>query len=209
MAKLILIRHGKSTWNAKGLWTGWTDVPLAQEGYTEARACARVLGDIQIDKVYLSTLKRAIQTYDEIKRQLNLNIPEVQDKALNERSYGIYTGKNKWEIKREFGEKKFQKLRRSWNYPIPQGETMKDVYNRVVPYYKKFILPNLINGKNVLIVAHGNSLRALAKYLDKLTNKQLSTLEIGIGEVLVYEIDKTGHNTFKQTRLENPNKGKT
>src|SRR5581483_9927569 len=115
---------------------------------------------------------RAQQTLSEIKKVLNIiNVPSSASGNLNERNYGVFTGKNKWEIQKEVGEENFKKIRRSWDSPIPNGETLKDVYNRVVPYYEEQILPLLTAGKNVLVCAHGNSIRALIKYLDKIPDE--------------------------------------
>ncbi|MBI3069894.1 MAG: 2,3-bisphosphoglycerate-dependent phosphoglycerate mutase [Candidatus Levybacteria bacterium] len=110
--------------------------------------------------------------------------------SLNERDYGEFTGKNKWQIKEEVGDEEFLKIRRGFDHPIPGGETLKDVFSRVVPYYQAQILPYLKNGKNVLIVAHGNSLRALVKYLENISDADISGLEIETGEILIYEIDQ-------------------
>lgn len=209
MSKLILVRHGKSDWNAKGLWTGWQDPPLINEGREDARRSAQYLKNFKIDQAFSSPLKRVTETLDIILQELKLtSLPITQDKALNERDYGIYTGKNKWQIKEEVGEEEFQKIRRGWDHPIPEGETMEVVYNRVVPFYQNSILSLLKSGQNVLVVSSGNALRALVKYLDNLDNHQLADLEFGIGEVYVYEIDGDGKVTSKEILSENPNRGK-
>lgn len=209
MAKLVLVRHSKSTWNALGLWTGWTNIGLAPEGKKDARAVARVVRNITFDLAYCSELKRARETLEIIKRELALRkLPTVWNKALNERHYGIYTGKNKWQIKEEVGDAVFKKLRRGWNYPTPKGETLKDVYERIVPYYKKNILSDLKAGKNVLVVAHGNSLRALVKFLEELNVQQVADLEFGLSEAYVYDVNLRGKITAKEIRGENKNRGK-
>lgn len=189
MANLILVRHGESEWNQRGIWTGLTDIGLSPKGIEESRNAGENLMGFPIDLAYTSPLKRAKQTLGEIKTILNLDIPTFESAALNERDYGIYTGKNKWEIQKEVGNEKFKQLRRGWDSPIPEGETLKDVYNRVVPYYKTEILPKLKKGKNVLIVAHGNSLRALVKYLESISDKDVENLEIATGEIYTYKID--------------------
>ena len=119
---------------------------------------------------------------------------------MDERDYGIYTGQNKWEIKKEIGEEQFQKLRRGWNTGIPKGETLEDVYDRVVPYYKTQILPDLEAHKNVLVVAHGNSLRALVKYLDNISNEDIEKLEIATGEIYIYSVDDQAVIASKQIK---------
>jgi 2,3-bisphosphoglycerate-dependent phosphoglycerate mutase len=200
MAHLILIRHGKSDWNLKGLWTGWTDISLASEGREEARKTAALLPQIKIDAVYTSTLKRAQETWEEIRNQLNLTgIPVTSASELNERNYGDFTGKDKWKVKEEIGEEEFQKIRRSWDYPVPNGESLKDVYNRVIPYYETHIVPELKNGKNILIAAHGNSLRALTKYLEHISDEDIPKLELPTGTAFVYTLDENGQLQKKES----------
>ncbi|MBI2028589.1 MAG: 2,3-diphosphoglycerate-dependent phosphoglycerate mutase [Candidatus Levybacteria bacterium] len=200
MANLILVRHGESLWNAKGVWTGLTDISLSEKGRQEARLAGKSLENIKIDLAFTSVLKRAKETLDEIRKVLNLNtLSSIEDEALNERDYGYLTGKNKWEIQKEVGKSEFQKIRRGWNMPIKNGESLKDVYNRVVPYYQNKILPKLKAGKNVLVVAHGNSLRALVKYLENISDKDVEKLEIATGEIYIYEIDATGEIVSKKT----------
>lgn len=198
MTDLILIRHGESKWNAKGLWTGWTDIGLSEKGEKQARLVGEKLKGFQIDVAFTSTLIRAKQTLEEIKNVLGIDVPTIESKALNERDYGIYTGRNKWEIKKTVGEKQFQKIRRGWNTEIKNGESLKDVFERTIPYYQTEILPKLISGKNVLIVAHGNSLRALTKYLENISNGDISKLEIAVGEVDIFELDSNGNVTSKK-----------
>lgn len=201
MAYLVLVRHGESEWNAKSLWTGWTDVELTERGREQARSEASLLGNMKFDICYTSTLKRAKQTWDEIRAEINAkDIPTIEDKALNERDYGDLTGKNKWKIKEEYGEELFQKWRRSWDERPPKGESLRDVYERVVPYYQAKILPEIKNGRNVIVVAHGNSLRALIKYLENIPETEIAQLEIGLSEAYVYEIDKDGKIVGKEVR---------
>lgn len=206
MSYLILVRHGESEWNAKGLWTGWQDIPLSEKGREEARSAGekinaflRKVKNLPIDLIYNSSLLRTKQTTDEIKKVLNkTDISTLESEALNERNYGDYMGKNKWDVKKEVGDEEFQKIRRSYDYPTPNGESLKQVYNRVVPYFEKEILPRLCEGKNILISAHGNSLRALVKYLDKISDDGISKLEIPTGEVYVYEIGQDGQIVNKE-----------
>lgn len=200
MAHLILVRHTESVWNKKGIWTGLTDIKLSSNGIEEAKKVANKLKNVKIDIAYTSVLTRAKQTLDEIKNVLGLSyLRTFENKALNERDYGELTGKNKWEIKKQYGEEKFQHIRRGWNYPIPKGETLKDVYKRVVPYYKLEILPKLKTGKNIIIVAHGNSLRALVKYLENISDEDISKLELATGEIYVYKIDNHGNILLKNS----------
>ena len=209
MAQLILVRHGISEWNKKGWWTGWKDPDLAKEGYEEAKKAGQKLRDIGIDKAYTADLKRTIQTLEEIKKVLRIqDIPTVVDWHLRERNYGDLAGKNKWDLKKQYGEEQFMKWRRGWDEPIPNGETLKDVYERLIPYYKKIIVPDLLSGKNVIISASGNSLRALVKYIENISENDISKLEIGLGEVYVYKIDKEGKVVSKDIRAVNPKRGK-
>lgn len=204
MSYLVLVRHGRSEYNDKGLWTGFTDVALNDEGRSEAHRTSEAVKDIQFDHAFTSLLKRAQETLDIILKDLGEDsIPVEKNLALNERDYGDYTGKNKWEVKEQIGEEEFQKLRRSFDYPVPNGESLKMVYERVVPYYQENILPLLKEGKNVLVAAHGNSLRALVKYLENLSDEEISQLEIRTGEAYVYQIDAEGKITSKEIRAEN------
>ncbi len=209
MSYLVLVRHGRSVWNELGLWTGCTDVDLHDDGRADAKNMAKYLQDIKFDSVFTSKLKRAKETAELILSELNVADLKInEDAALNERDYGIHTGKNKWEVKEEVGEEQFQNIRRGWDCPVPEGETLKDVYNRTVPYFVEHIIPLLKQGKNILIAAHGNSLRALTKYLCALTEEAVCNLEFGIGEVHVYEFDSEGKVLNYEIRGENPNKGK-
>ena len=192
MAKLILVRHGQSEWNLLGKWTGHTDVALTEQGDIEARRAGAAIQGIPIAVAYSSPLKRARQTFDAICKELLLTLPVVEHPALLERHYGIFTGKNKWEIKQQIGDEAFMAIRRGWDAPIEGGESLKQVHQRVLPYYLDTILPHIKAGKNTLVVAHGNSLRSLAKYLENISDEDISHFEIGIGEVLCYDLDSQG-----------------
>ena len=208
MSYLVLVRHGLSEYNKLGIWAGWEDPELAPEGVEQAQKTGQELSDIHFDFAYSSDLKRATHTLDVIKTQINQEVPTTIDKALRERNYGDYTHKNKWQVKEEVGEEEFQKLRRSWDYPPPNGESLKMVYDRIVPYYESAILPKLKTGKNVLVSSSGNALRALVKHLENIPDDQVMNLEIGTGEAYVYQIDENGKILSKEIRGENPNKGK-
>lgn len=201
MAYLVLVRHGQSEWNALGLWTGWQDVSLTEQGKEEARKAADGLRDISLHKAYTSNLKRAQQTLEELKQAMqHAELETVQSEKLNERHYGEYTGKNKWEVKEQIGEEEFTKLRRTWDHPVPGGETLKDVHDRAVPFYEQHILQDLKAGKNVIIAAHGNTLRALMKHLENVPEDKIHEVEIGTGEVVAYEIDEDGSVLGKEIR---------
>jgi 2,3-bisphosphoglycerate-dependent phosphoglycerate mutase len=201
MAKLFLVRHGKSEWNKLGLWTGWTDVGLDEDGVKEALLAGQALKDEHIDAVYTSELKRTHETFAHLKEAAGKgHLTHTPHKALNERHYGVYTGKNKWQIKEEVGEETFQSMRRGWDVPIPEGETLKDVHARVMPYYEENIKKDLLAGKNVLVVAHGNTLRALAKHLENLSEVDIAEVEFETGAVHLYHLDEEGKVTHKETK---------
>ena|SRR3989344_2605166 len=208
MSHLILVRHGLSEYNKQGLWAGWLDVELAREGYEEAIGAGKTIQDFTFDKAFVADLKRCTETLTEIKKQIGQEALETEvTPALRERNYGDLAGKNKWRIKEEYGDEQFMKWRRGWDVAIPGGESLKDVYNRLVPYYSEHIAPLLKEGKTVLISASGNSLRALVKYLEQIPDDEISQLEIGTGEVLVYELNDDGSIKSKETRSTNPKKG--
>lgn len=209
MAHLVLVRHGLSEYNKQGLWAGWDDPPLTPEGIEEAKRAGESLADIHFDYGYTNMLDRCAKTLEEIKKVLNLsNLSTIQDKALNERDYGDFTAKNKWQVKKQIGEEEFNKLRRSWDYPIPNGESLKQVYEREIPYFKTEILPKLKNNKNIIIVSSGNSLRALVKYLENISEQDIVKLEIRTGEAYVYKVDENEKIISKEIRSTNPNLGK-
>jgi 2,3-bisphosphoglycerate-dependent phosphoglycerate mutase len=208
VAYLVLVRHGLSDYNNKGLWTGWDNPPLAKEGYLQAQKTAEELRDIHFDYAYSSDQIRSVETVQEILKTIGQNLLITQSKNIRERNYGTYTKKNKWEVKKELGEDEFQKLRRGWDYPIPEGESLKQVYEREIPYFDSEILPKLKEGKNVLIGSSGNALRALAKYIEKIPDKNVSDLEIGTGEAYVYHINSEGKIVNKEIRGKNPLAGK-
>ena len=206
---LALVRHGESLWNALGQWTGWTDIDLSDNGREEARKAAHVLKEISFHVAHTSDLRRAQETLEIILKELRLEIPVKKHHAIKERNYGSLTGKNKWKIKEEYGEEQFMLWRRSWDHPVPEGESLKDVHSRVVPYYKKRILPDLKKGKHVLVAAHGNSIRALVKHLENISDTDIPHLEIGTGEVYLYHFESvSGTIIKKEIRSTNPKRGK-
>lgn len=204
MAYLVLARHGQSKWNALGKWTGFVDVGLSQEGEEEAKRTAGLIKDITFDRAYTSDLKRSQQTLDIILEKLHLKgIPIIVAPEIKERNYGDLTGLNKWEFKKKYGEKEFLKFRRSWDVRPPNGESLEDTYNRAVPYFERNILQDVKEGKNVLVSAHGNSLRAIVKYLDHLSNDAVTQLEIPFDQPYVYEIENSGKILKKEIRSAN------
>jgi 2,3-bisphosphoglycerate-dependent phosphoglycerate mutase len=193
MPELILLRHGQSQWNLENRFTGWVDVPLSPKGEEEARAAGEKLRGRTIDKLYTSTLQRAIRTADLALDAAGITVADVErDAALNERMYGDLQGLNKAEAAKQFGDEQVHIWRRSFDVPPPGGESLKDTAARVLPYWESRILPDLRAGKNVLVAAHGNSLRALVMHLDGLTREQVLALEIPTGAPLAYDMGPDG-----------------
>lgn len=203
MSFLVLVRHGQSEWNKLGLWTGHTDIELSDEGKQQAREAAEFVKDITFHKAYLSELTRTHQTLEHLFHGLEQDhaaLEKSKHAELNERHYGIHTGKNKWEVQKEIGDAEFISLRRTWDHPIPDGETLKAVHDRVVPFYEQYILADLKQGKNVIISSHGNTLRALMKYLDQVHEDDVEKIEIGVAGLVVYDVDETGKIKHKDVR---------
>lgn len=191
MAELILIRHGQSEWNLQNRFTGWKDVDLTDLGIQEAHGAAAKIEKDHIDVAFTSELKRAQHTLAIVLQDDQLeSIPVHKNLALNERSYGSLEGLNKAETAEKYGAEQVHIWRRSYDVQPPNGESLKDTYNRVMPYFKNEILPQLLAGKNVLVVAHGNSLRSLMMYLEKLTPEQILSKELATGVPVVYNIDR-------------------
>jgi len=189
MSKLICVRHGQSLWNKENKFTGWVDVDLSEQGKSEAETAGELLKNFKIDIVFSSVLKRAINTADIILNK-NESKPEIiRDKALNERHYGELQGLNKAEIGEKVGAEQLHIWRRSYDIAPPEGESLKDTQERVIPYYENEILPMIKAGKNILISAHGNSLRALAMHLENISKDDISDINIPTGQPYVYELD--------------------
>ncbi|GAA3471966.1 phosphoglyceromutase [Nonomuraea roseola] len=221
MATLVLVRHGESEWNVKGLFTGWVDAPLSPKGEEEARRGGELLVEagIRPDVVHTSLLTRAIRTANLALDAADLAwLPVVRSWRLNERHYGALQGKNKAQTREEFGEEQFMLWRRSYDVPppplddddeysqagdaryatlpselMPRTECLKDVVDRMLPYWYDSIVPDLVAGRTVLVVAHGNSLRALVKHLDGISDDDIAGLNIPTGIPLRYELDADFH----------------
>jgi len=193
MPDLILLRHGQSQWNLENRFTGWIDVPLSPKGEEEARNAGQKLQGRRIDKLYTSTLKRAIDTAVLALAAARIpDLPTERDAALNERMYGDLQGLNKAEAAKQFGDAQVHTWRRSYDVRPPGGESLADTAARVIPYYETHILPDLKSGKNLLVAAHGNSLRALVMHLDNLSKEAVLKLEIPTGVPLLYEMTTNG-----------------
>jgi len=211
MAFLVLVRHGESRWNTANRFTGWVDVPLSEVGINEALIAAKKLEGLQIDMAFTSKLERAQETlliilskqdatgiflHESGKRKLwsrhktkfdKHEIPIYSHDDLNERYYGALQGLNKAKARKKWGKEKVFQWRRSYDVAPPKGECLKDVVKRAVPYYKKRILPFVKKGKNVIVSAHGNSLRAIIKHIDKITDEDIPNLELPYAQPIVYE----------------------
>ena len=232
MGKLVLVRHGQSLWNAENRFTGWVDVDLSQKGRDEAKNSAKLIKelDISFEKYFTSFLKRSIKTLEIILEILGEKHNYIKAWELNERHYGSLTGLNKKETEQKIGKEQFLKYRRSWDNPppplelksrysshkdplfselekIPQTESLKDTYNRLVPFYHSNIESDLIQNKNILISAHGNSIRALSKKIFNISDEKINLLEIPTGNPLLIIFDNSGK--FKDAKyLDNDRKAK-
>jgi len=199
MPALILLRHGQSQWNLENRFTGWVDVPLSPKGEDEARAAGEKLRGRHIDKLYTSVLRRAVDTATLALEAAGTTVPVTErDAALNERMYGDLQGLNKAEAAKRFGDAQIKLWRRSYDVRPPGGESLADTAARVLPYWESHILPDLKAGRDVLVVAHGNSLRALVMHLDGLSHAEVLELEIPTGAPLLYEIGTDRQITGKR-----------
>lgn len=199
--RLIVVRHGESEWNALGKWTGTTDVHLSGKGFHEAALLGEKLKDIPIDKAYISQQIRTKETLEGIlDASKQYDVPYEVAAAINERDYGDLTGKNKWQVQKEIGNEAFENIRRGWDYPVPGGETLKDVYNRAIPFYTKTVLPLLTNNQTVLLVSHGNAVRALIKFIESISDEDITKIEMIFGTILIYRVNDKGKLLDKQER---------
>jgi 2,3-bisphosphoglycerate-dependent phosphoglycerate mutase len=202
VAHLTLVRHGQSQWNLENRFTGWTNVPLTEAGRHEAERAGHLLHDIPVDRAFTSMLARAQETLAIILRVLHREeIPLTKDTALNERDYGDLTGMNKDEAAARFGAEQVHRWRRSWDERPPDGESLADTDARTFPFFREEILPHIIAGDNVLVVAHGNSLRAIVKEIEGLTPEQIVSLEIPTATPYVYTLDAEGRIVHKEIRM--------
>lgn len=193
MSKLVLVRHGQSQWNLENRFTGWVDVDLTPLGEEEARKAGRKLKGIRFDKAYASDLKRAQKTLSIMLSEIGqTDIPVEKDKALNERHYGDLQGLNKAETAKKFGERQVHIWRRSYDVAPPNGESLKDTAARTLPYFNSKIVPEVQAGKNVLVSAHGNSLRSIVMELDNLSKDQVLNLNLATGAPVIYDWNGSG-----------------
>ena len=200
MAKLVLVRHGQSLWNLEDRFTGWIDVPLTDLGREEARKAGERLQGLAFQVAYTSMLTRAQETLAIMLDVLGQRPPIIRDEALNERHYGDLQGLNKARTAAKFGADQVKIWRRSYDVPPPNGESLKDTAARTLPFFERAILGDVAQGKNVLVVAHGNSNRAIVMELDRLTKEQVLELNLGTGVPLVYEMSADGKVLAKEIR---------
>lgn len=189
MPILILLRHGQSTWNLENRFTGITDIDLSPFGKIEAKNAGILLKQFPIDLIFTSVLKRVVDTTKIVLNVLGKDIPVIKNAALNERCYGDLQGLNKADTIAKYGEDQVNLWRRSFEVIPPNGESLKNTYDRVIPFYKEKIEPELKANKNILIIAHGNSLRALAMYLENINSTEICNFNIATAVPRVYEFN--------------------
>jgi 2,3-bisphosphoglycerate-dependent phosphoglycerate mutase len=188
--KLVLVRHGLSVYNDQNRFTGWKDIELNQQGNEEAEQAGLILKNVDFDLAFTSNLIRAQSTLNIILKEIEkLDLPIEKNMALNERDYGDLIGQNKTEAAEKFGSEQVHIWRRSYNIPPPGGESLKDTAERVIPYLQKKILPHVFDGENVLVSAHGNSIRAIVMSLKNYTPEQILKTEIGWCEPWVFDFE--------------------
>ena len=203
MPNLVLLRHGESQWNLENRFTGWVDVPLSPKGVKEEHEAGEKLKSYKFDKAYTSVLKRANDTLGIVLKIIGqVGLSTEYDKALNERHYGALQGLNKAETAKKYGDEQVKLWRRSYDIPPPKdvtelnpdgySESLKDTAARTLPYFESKILPDIRGGKNVIVAAHGNSLRSIVMQLDTLTREQVIELNIPTGVPLLYVYDAAG-----------------
>ncbi|WP_457638995.1 2,3-bisphosphoglycerate-dependent phosphoglycerate mutase [Persephonella sp.] len=200
MPKLVLVRHGQSVWNLQNRFTGWVDVPLTEKGKEEAYKAGELLKDIRFDVAYTSDLSRAQETLRIILETIGLLIPVIKDKALNERHYGALQGLNKDRAREKWGAEIVHLWRRSYDIPPPEGESLKDTAERTIPFLERAIMGDIKDGRDVLVVAHGNSLRSIVMFLEKLSPEEIIKVEIPTGTPIVYDLDENGNVLNKEIR---------
>jgi 2,3-bisphosphoglycerate-dependent phosphoglycerate mutase len=198
MGKLILLRHGESQWNLENRFTGWVDIPLTEKGRQEALQAGQRIKDIKLDRGFTSVLIRAIESLEfALKGAEQEGLPFEKDKALNERMYGDLQGLNKEETAKKYGAEQVHIWRRSYDVPPPGGESLKDTAARTLPYFNSRILPLVAKGENIIVVAHGNSLRSIVMELDKLSKEEVLQLNLATGVPIVYDINADAQVTQK------------
>ncbi len=198
MPLLVLVRHGQSLWNLENRFTGWVDVPLTAKGEAEARRAGELLKETPFQVAYTSGLTRAQRTLELILDSMGASVPVIKDIALNERHYGDLQGMNKDDMRKQYGEEQVHIWRRSYDVPPPNGEALKNTAERTLPFFERCILGDIRQGKNVLVVAHGNSNRSIVMQLDKLSREEVLELNLETGVPLVYDLTESGEVVSKK-----------
>ena len=202
---LLIARHHESEWNRKGEWTGNRNIHLTDHGHIMSREMGLQIKEFHIDQAVCSTQHRSHETLlDMLSAMGQEGVPILRSGAINERDYGDYTGKNKLAMKELIGEVEYNRLHREWDYPIPHGESLKMVYERSVPFYRETVLPMLLEGKNVLMVSHGNTIRSLMKYIESISDEQIKDVEMLFGTIVIYDVDQEGKMVDKNIRFTEP-----
>jgi len=201
MSKLVLVRHGQSLWNLENRFTGWVDVPLTAQGEGEARRAGQLIqaAGITCEVAYTSALTRAQRTLALILESMGADVPVIRDQALNERHYGELQGMNKDDMRAQYGEEQVKIWRRSYDVPPPGGEALKNTAERTIPFFERCIMGDIRQGKDVLVVAHGNSNRSIVMRLENLSKEAVLELNLETGIPLVYELEDDGTIISKQT----------
>lgn len=202
IGKLVIVRHHESEWNKEGKWTGSRDVHLTPYGFEKSEEMGELIKDICFDYAFASMQVRSIETLSSILSvcMADATLPTEHVAAFNERDYGDYTGKHKWDMEKLLGEEAFEHVRRGWDCPVPNGESLKMVYERAVPLYIEKVVPLLMQGKNVIIASHGNTIRTLIKYIENLSDEQIVSVEAPFGGILIYDVDQSGRMVHKEIR---------
>lgn len=198
MPILVLVRHGESIWNAQDRFTGWVDVPLSDKGRAEAMAAGERLKGMPFDVAYTSALVRAQDTLSIMLQTMGVDLPVIRDAALNERMYGDLQGMNKQRMREKFGDEIVHLWRRSFDIPPPNGEALKHTAERTLPFFERAIMGDIAEGRNVLVVAHGNSNRSIVMKLDQLTNEQVLDLNLETGVPYLYELSPSAQVLRKE-----------
>ena len=200
VGKLVLLRTPESTADALGLWSGIRNVSLSRKGSADARRFGEALQDQAFDVVYYSTLRRARQTLRELSASRHVAKLIKKTAVLDERDYGRYAGRDKWQMRAQLGSHTWHDLRCGWDFPPPDGESLKDVSERVVPWYTQVILPQLLAGKNLLLISHDVPLQTLRKYLENVNRENVRLMEMPLGKVYLYTPTPTGRASTRTTR---------
>ncbi|MBM3261457.1 2,3-bisphosphoglycerate-dependent phosphoglycerate mutase [Candidatus Kaiserbacteria bacterium] len=198
---LLIARHHESIWNKAGIWTGSRDIHLTPFGKEMSYRMGEEVRDVRIQQAICSMQVRTKETLDEMLRAMGAeDVPTMRSAAINERDYGDFTGKNKQGMREALGKDEFDRLHREFDYPIPHGESLRVVYERAVPYYRNTIVPLLKEGKNVLVVSHGNTLRSIMKYIESISDDDIKNVEMPFGAIYMYRVDEEGKLISREDR---------